>query len=843
MRFFRALCAVLGALLIVPALPSASYANDAPTVSEAFVLTKDGQLVDTLTVRDPSRTMTESTCQPFAGSSTEHRVQFVLLDDAAVCHMQLMYTRAEDETEFELKDSGEFIMTARTDQTIEGYRRNFGVTLVMTSLSLSVEGDVKSSTAGAANSSMTYENRSFTVVTWEDSVPEVITVRGNLASGGDRAAAGGTRALRDPWGVTPAPSRADAAATQSSSDPSSSSSSSGPSIGLLIGLIVGLILVVLVGVFVVYAKRSKKSPAPPNTPAAKAGRAHGAPPARPHAPIPNERRSEAAPASRQHTSNAPSRQHTSDAPSRRAAPEAPARQVSGAPTAPSRQTPPSDSPHTATSAAEATLAQPTPRDTGFVWNRQSGPTLPQQAASGVAERSNEPPRRKRSRGGHRPAVFPETRPSDAASAPYQATVSRGPVAPQVGSGSTTSQPAVPPPGRRADRLRPPAGDQQAPVPAPESSLPASRRRAAAVPAAPEALAIPRPSDVRAPKPIPAPDAIPAPDRIPALELQPVIVPEPEPIVAPEPEPVAMPEPEPVAMPEPKPAPEPVAMPAPEAIPAPELQPVIVPEPEPVVAPEPEPVAMPEPEPVAMPEPEPLAIPEPEPVVAPEPEPVVAPEPKPVAMPEPEPVAMPEPEPVAMPEPEPVAIPEPEPVAMPEPVLTSFVMPEEDADLATTQMPQVRRVASFDWDMPAAPEAAPEPTPEAPEQVQTQAPGYVGTHAEGFAATPVQPATPAAAPAAPSAIQAPQSPQIPAAFQSDWNTDFSWNDEAREEQEAETKRRGRWPWNKRHKKQRDEENKPTLPDVNERDAATRMPIIAVDAQEDDWNDWQNWNSQN
>ena len=747
MRFFRALCAVLGALLIVPALPSASYANDAPTVSEAFVLTKDGQLVDTLTVRDPSRTMTESTCQPFAGSSTEHRVQFVLLDDAAVCHMQLMYTRAEDETEFELKDSGEFIMTARTDQTIEGYRRNFGVTLVMTSLSLSVEGDVKSSTAGAANSSMTYENRSFTVVTWEDSVPEVITVRGNLASGGDRAAAGGTRALRDPWGVTPAPSRADAAATQSSSDPSSSSSSSGPSIGLLIGLIVGLILVVLVGVFVVYAKRSKKSPAPPNTPAAKAGRAHGAPPARPHAPIPNERRSEAAPASRQHTSNAPSRQHTSDAPSRRAAPEAPARQVSGAPTAPSRQTPPSDSPHTATSAAEATLAQPTPRDTGFVWNRQSGPTLPQQAASGVAERSNEPPRRKRSRGGHRPAVFPETRPSDAASAPYQATVSRGPVALQVGSGATTSQPAVPPPGRRADRLRPPAGDQQAPVPAPESSLPASRRRAAAVPAAPEALAIPRPADVRAPEPIPAP----------------------------------------------------------------ELQPVIVPEPEPVVAPEPEPVAMPEPEPVAMPEPEPVAIPEPEPVVAPEPKPV--------------------------------AMPEPEPVAMPEPVLTSFVMPEEDADLATTQMPQVRRVASFDWDMPAAPEAAPEPTPEAPEQVQTQAPGYVGTHAEGFAATPVQPATPAAAPAAPSAIQAPQSPQIPAAFQSDWNTDFSWNDEAREEQEAETKRRGRWPWNKRHKKQRDEENKPTLPDVNERDAATRMPIIAVDAQEDDWNDWQNWNSQN
>ena len=31
--------------------------------------------------------------------------------------------------------------------------------------------------------------------------------------------------------------------------------------------------------------------------------------------------------------------------------------------------------------------------------------------------------------------------------------------------------------------------------------------------------------------------------------------------------------------------------------------------------------------------------------------------------------------------------------------------------------------------------------------------------------------------------------------------------------------------------------------DERDAATRMPIIAVDAQDDDWNDWQNWNSRN
>ncbi|WP_291463074.1 hypothetical protein, partial [Actinomyces sp.] len=614
MRFFRALCAVLGALLIVPALPSTSFATDAPTVSEAFVLTKDGQLVDTLTVRDPSRTMTESTCQPFAGSSTDHRVQFVLLDDAAVCHMQLMYTRAEDETEFELKDSGEFIMTARTDQTIDGYRRNFGVTLVMTSLSLSVEGDVKSSTAGAANSSMTYENRSFTVVTWKDSVPEVITVRGNLAAGGDRSAAGGTRALRDPWGVTPPPGRPEAGAAQSGSEPSSEASSSGPSIGLLIGLIVGLIVVVLVGVFVVYAKRSKKSPAPTkgarspapashvrpqgpqhgeehppaahvaSSPQARRGSGASAPsrtsassrtPAPPSAQPSNERRAPVAPPTRQQAptsrqqapasrQQAPtsrpqasasrpqaptsrpqasasrpqapaanerraeampsSRPQASAAPSRRTRPDAPAPQVPSAPAAPSRQTPPSDSPRAAAPAAGASHAQPTPRETGFVWNRQSGATSSQQAASEAAARSGETPKRKRSRGGHRPAVFPETRPSDAVSAPTQAAPGNGAIAAQMGAVAASSQAPVPPPGRRADRARPSVADQPAPVPAPESTAPASRRATPAVPAAPVA---------------PRPTAVPAPETIPAPAPQPASIPAPEPVVMPEPEPVVM----------------------------------------------------------------------------------------------------------------------------------------------------------------------------------------------------------------------------------------------------------------------------------------------------------------
>lgn len=159
MRLFHALCATLGALLIVSTLPSGAYAADGPTLSEAFVLTKDGQLVDTLTLIDPSRTMSESACQPYTGKSSDQHVEFVTRDDATVCHMQLMYTNAESESEFSLEDSGEFVMTAHAERTLTESRKLFHPDLTLKSLSLSVEGEVQSATAGASTSATTYEGR------------------------------------------------------------------------------------------------------------------------------------------------------------------------------------------------------------------------------------------------------------------------------------------------------------------------------------------------------------------------------------------------------------------------------------------------------------------------------------------------------------------------------------------------------------------------------------------------------------------------------------------------------------------------------------------------------------
>lgn len=39
----------------------------------------------------------------------------------------------------------------------------------------------------------------------------------------------------------------------------------------------------------------------------------------------------------------------------------------------------------------------------------------------------------------------------------------------------------------------------------------------------------------------------------------------------------------------------------------------------------------------------------------------------------------------------------------------------------------------------------------------------------------------------------------------------------------------------------EEPAPATPEVDEQTPSDRVPIIAIDAQDDDWNDWQNWNS--
>ena len=920
MRFFRALCATLGALLITSTVVFGAHAADGPTLSEAYVLTKDGQLVDTLTVVDPSRTMSESACTPYAGRSTDQHVEFVTRDDATVCHMQLMYTRAQDESEFTLQDSGAFVLSARTDQTLAEYRKAFGSSLSFASVSLSIEGEVKSATSGAATSATTYEGRALSVSTWTDTVPQVITVNGTLAPGGNPAAADGANALKDPWGATPIPGN------ENSSDSASSAASDSPSdppLGLLIGLIVGLIVIVLVVVIIIYVIRSKRSTQPTE------GTQHSTAPSHVRRPSAPRGTGASAPYAPGQAMGVPAQ----------SSPAPVINQGRGGTSSPeaSRRAPSTNSARQDL----ASLPQPKPRDTGFVWEHKSRPA-PTAPAPGDPVQAAKPPKRKRSRDGHRPAVFPAQpmqtmQPTQPMQEPNAAAAHYAPSFPQ-GQGAPSAAQA---PQASADRYAPavPATPAPAPAPAPEDiptpargipsrgvsemaghaheadqqqavaaieHSPTDSSYSSSVPVpppsvedAPETMLIPKVQHAVVPEPEPV--VVPEPEPVVVPEPEPVVVPKPEPVVVPEPEPVVVPEPEPVVVPEPEPEPvvvpepepiaipepEPVVVPEPEPIAIPEPEPVIVPEPEPIVVPEPEPIVVPEPEPepVVVPKPEPIVVPEPEPVVVPEPEPVVVPEPEPepVVVPEPEPIAIPEPEPVVVPEPEPIAIPEPEPVVVPEPEPEPVVVPEpevasfgsvdDNGEMPTAQFPRVRRVNSVAWSTSTRSESAPavaEPgsaftrTPPAASPRQESAPAAPAVQAQS--AAPYVPATLQVAPiqeppVAPQTTQAPfapqtpappqaqampqapvtqQAPAMPASLQEDWNSEFSWNEEARREQEGESKRRKRWGWGKR-RKQREDNNEPIESENEEQTSSARMPMISVDAQDDDWNDWQNWNS--
>ena len=770
MRFFRALCATLGALLITSTVVFGAHAADGPTLFEAYVLTKDGQLVDTLTVVDPSRTMSESACTPYAGSSTDQHVEFVTRDDATVCHMQLMYTRAQDESEFTLQDSGAFVLSARTDQTLAEYRKAFGSSLSFASVSLSVEGEVKSATSGAATSATTYEGRALSVSTWTDTVPQVITVNGTLAPGGNPAAADGANALKDPWGATPIPGNENS----SDSAPSAASDSpSDPPLGLLIGLIVGLIVIVLVVVIVIYVIRSKRSTQP------TAGTQHSTAPShvrRPSAPRGTEASAPYAPGQ---AMGVPAQ----------SSPTPVINQGRGGTSSPeaSRRAPSTNSARQDL----ASLPQPKPRDTGFVWEHKSRPA-PTAPAPGDPVQAAKPPKRKRSRDGHRPAVFPAQpmqtmQPTQPMQEPNAAAAHYAPSFPQ-GQGAPSAAQA---PQASADRYAP------------------------AVPATP--------APAPAPAPTPAPEDIPTPARgIPSRGVSEMAGRAHE---ADQQQVVAAIEHSPTdsSYSSSVPVPPPSVEDAPKTMLIPKVQHAVVP------------------------------VPEPEPVVVPEPEPVVVPVPEP--------------------EPEPVVVPEPEPVAVPEPEAASFVSVDDNGEMPTAQFPRVRRVNSLAWSTSTRSESTPavaEPgssfthTPPASSPRQESAPAAPAVQAQSPApyvpaalqAVPMQqppvapqttqapfvPQTPAPpqAQAMPQAPVTPQAPAMPASLQEDWNSEFSWNEEARREQEGESKRRKRWGWGKR-RKQREDNNEPIESENEEQTSSARMPMISVDAQDDDWNDWQNWNS--
>ena len=460
--------------------------------------------------------MSESAGKPYAGKSSDQHVEFVTRDDATVCHMQLMYTNAERESEFSLEDSGEFVMTAHAERTLTKSRKLFHPDLTLKSLSLSVEGEVQSSTAGASTSATTYEGRTFSVTSWTDTVPQMITVKGSLTPGGDPGAAATTNALKYPWGVTPMPASASASpsAAPTTGTAAAPEESSDPPIALLIGLIVGLVLLVIgivVVVYVVRAKRGKKATSGTQA-AAPASHVRGPSPARGNEGVEH---------------HAPP---TSIAPAATSAP------------APAPTKRPS---------ASLNPPQPTPRDTGFTWEHKSHP----KPTAAPTAASTQAPKRRHSRKDHRPVVFPERPAQPIAGQPMPtAGISSGPLqTPMADAPQRTATPITPPDSSLRRRSR--QASEAQPVADAQPAFPSRRSQRQAV------------RDAHVPQPIPAPEEAPAAQQAPVPMPEPPV---PPPSAVDAPETMLIPKvrhadirmPDPVVEPEPVAEPEPVVEPAP-----------------------------------------------------------------------------------------------------------------------------------------------------------------------------------------------------------------------------------------------------------------------------------------
>ena len=583
--------------------------------------------------------------------------------------------------------------------------------------------------------------------------------------------------------------------------------SSTPSLWLLTALIISIIILVLVVVFIVYALRSQK--------AKKKSQAQRVP---------------------------PSSQGSVPFPVRPGMPEASA--YTGGPAQFGQGATYNPYP-----AQNATPGDPTPRETGFVWQRQTGPApaAPQQpihapTAGGTPGRPLGAPM----------SMFPS-----AQRGPNPAAPENAPQQPPMGGaavvGGTASMS-----GEKTELLTTFGGsdpdaktqlfgtyDGQADPDAKTQLFGTydDQGAAAAAPAA-EPVEAPKPESVAAshgaapaaPIPAPAPETAPAAPEDPGLVTVklPRFKPEAQAHPTPEAESAAAPE-DPgvltVKLPRYKPEAQTDLAPAQEPQPEQPAPAQSAAQPEQVDAPTPEQAPAEAPQYVDVPTVKLLRVPTQQASAA-SPEQAAAPEPEHVASPEASsaPASTGAPQPVAAPQPR-VA-----PEAMPAPA--SSLGNDSDEGVPTVQMPQFDRMDSFDWDSPAASQQAPQAqqapqTPAVPAAPQMQVPQ------QPMPAAPAQPFPPTDQGAAAQQVPtAPQTPEQSGGFQESWTSQFSWSEEIRPEPQAQKKRH--WPWSKRRKQKGEEEAAQALPEGNAPGATAHMPVIAVDAQNDDW---QNWNSRN
>ena len=233
------LAACLGAVHAVPAL-AADNAPGPAHVDEIFMLTKDGQLINRVSITDPSGRIGYQRCQAMkstlSASSQADQIDARGTNSGSttICDLTMSYNDANTQSEVTAEVNGTWALNTETVATAENMQQLFSVPMAYRSATVMVEGTVdenSSSSQARLGTDETVSNRVFTVARW-DTAPGQLVAAGSLTAGGVALADDPSRAITSTASAVPVyPGGHSFYTAASAATPSASSSSPAPSLG------------------------------------------------------------------------------------------------------------------------------------------------------------------------------------------------------------------------------------------------------------------------------------------------------------------------------------------------------------------------------------------------------------------------------------------------------------------------------------------------------------------------------------------------------------------------------------------------------------------------------------
>lgn len=204
------LAACLGAAHAVPAL-AADNGPEPAHVDEIFMLTKDGQLINRVSITDPLGRIDYKRCQAMESTlapssrADETDVRGTNSGNTTICDLTMSYNDANTQTEVKAGVNGTWALDTKTFATAENMQQLFSVPMAYRSATVMVEGTVdedSSSSQARLGTDETVSDRVFTVARW-DTAPGQLVAAGSLTAGGVALADDPSRAITSPASAVP----------------------------------------------------------------------------------------------------------------------------------------------------------------------------------------------------------------------------------------------------------------------------------------------------------------------------------------------------------------------------------------------------------------------------------------------------------------------------------------------------------------------------------------------------------------------------------------------------------------------------------------------------------------